>query len=348
MRPPCPGRRRFRSRPDCGHCCFSCSRWRFYWLLGVHLVSRVSSWTERRYGKGDIFLSVGARLQAFKYFLLALLGVYYITYTTIGWEDAVKWLPILKPASEWFWWLASFVLLWLLIMTLPGRFLAWMRDKVVALKAKLPKKYDPTEDRPVAYLSYHTPGDEARVHLRLFGALTWLVQTLGLSAACVLAAGVALTVVIGVEVLSSFLLGGSIMSRLGISAWQAEPVELRDRFVALMNWLTYFPSIVWTKLFDLKTTLDLSGVENPRDVAWYIPLALLAAVSLLSFVLMPVVLILVGAAYAVSIRLRGPWPTVLVSGGAPTTTPGCGSFSSAPRLGAARNWRTATTTRATR
>ena len=277
-----------------------------------------------------------------------MLGVYYITYTTIGWEDAVKWLPILKPASEWFWWLASFVLLWLLIMTLPGRFLAWMRDKVVALKAKLPKKYDPTEDRPVAYLSYHTQGDEARVHLRLFGALTWLVQTLGLSAACVLAAGVALTVVIGVEVLSSFLLGGSIMSRLGISAWQAEPVELRDRFVALMNWLTYFPSIVWTKLFDLKTTLDLSGVENPRDVAWYIPLALLAAVSLLSFVLMPVVLILVGAAYAVSIRLRGPWPTVLVSGGAPTTTPGCGSFSSAPRLGAARNWRTATTTRATR
>lgn len=46
------------------------------------------------------------------------------------------------------------------------------------MREKLPRKYDPAEDHKVAYVSYHTPGDEAGMGLRTSGLLTWLIQTL--------------------------------------------------------------------------------------------------------------------------------------------------------------------------
>ena len=275
-----------------------------YWLLGVHLVQRLRSLAERWLGKGDALFYVTTALQGFKYLLLAGVGLYYVVYATGSWAIAVKWLPFLGPYGDYLWWLTPLVLLWLLIVTLPGRFLRWMRDKVVALKEKLPKKYDPAEDRAVSYLSYHTLGDEAGLHLRIFSALTWFVQTLGLSAAIVLASGIFLTVAIGIEAFNHLVFKGSLLSKLGLSAWQTDQPALQDRFIQVMNWLTYFPAMVWSKL-GVTAILNLGALDNARDVVWFIPVALLVAITLLFLFLMPLVLFLLAVAYVVSIRLRG-------------------------------------------
>ena len=94
-----------------------------YWLLGVHVVQRLRTLAERWFGKGDALFYVTAVLQAFKYLLLAGLAVYYVVYAIDGWDRAVKLLPFLEPISSYFWFLIPLVLLWLLIVTLPGRFL---------------------------------------------------------------------------------------------------------------------------------------------------------------------------------------------------------------------------------
>ena len=275
-----------------------------YWLIGVHVVQRLRKWAERWLGKGDALFYVTAALQVFKYLLLAGVAAYYIVYSAGAWDGAVKWLPFLAPIARWFWYLVPLVLLWLVIVTLPGRFLRWMREKVVALKEKLPKKYDPAEGRAVSYLSYHTPGDEAGLHLRIFGSLTWLVQTLGLSAAIVLASGIFLTAVIGIEAFNYLVFKGSLLGKLGLSAWQTDQPALQDRFIQLMNWLTYFPAMVWSNL-GVGWTLNMSGLEDPRAAAWWVPIALLAAITLIFLLLMPLVLFLLAIAYVVSIRLRG-------------------------------------------
>jgi hypothetical protein len=275
-----------------------------YWLLGVHLLQRLRALAERWLGTGESLLYVSTALRGLKYLLLAGVAVYYLVWATGSWDRAVKILPVLQTISSYFWYLAPLVLLWLLIVTLPGRFRRWMRDKVIALREKLPKKYDPAEDRAVSYLSYHTPGDEAGLHLRIFGTLTWVVQTLGLSAALVLASGIFLTVVIGIEAFNHWVFKGSLLSKFGLSAWQTDQPALQDRFIQVMDWLTYFPAMVWSKL-GIAGTLSLSGVENPRAAAWWIPVALLLAITLIFLLLMPLVLFLLAIAYVVAMRLRG-------------------------------------------
>ena len=173
----------------------------------------------------------------------------------------------------------------------------------MTLRGRLPRKYDPAEDRAVSYLSYHTPGDEAGFHLRVFGVLTWLVQTLGLAAAMVLAVGIFLTFAIGVETFNHYVLNGSWISKLGYSALQAEPPVLRDRFIEAMNWLTWFPASIWHSVFGV-SGLNLAEYGNARDFVSYIPGALVAAIALIFLVLMPLVLFLLAVAYMVSIRLR--------------------------------------------
>jgi hypothetical protein len=184
------------------------------------------------------------------------------------------------------------------------RFLSWMREKVVSLRARLPRKYDPAEDRAVSYLSYHTPGDEAGLHLRIFGTLTWLVQTFGLAAAMVLAVGIFLTLAVGIETFNHFVLGGSLLSKLGYSAFQADPPELRGRFIDLMNGLTYYPGLVWHFVFGA-SGLNLAEYSNAREFVKYVPGALVLSIALIFLLLMPVVLFLLAVAYVVSIRLRG-------------------------------------------
>jgi hypothetical protein len=274
-----------------------------YWLLGVHLLQRLRALAERWLGTGDSLLYVSTILQGLKYLLLAGVAVYYLVWATGSWNYAVKILPILKPIGSYFWYLAPLVLLWLLIVTLPGRFRRWMRDKVIALREKLPKKYDPAEDRAVSYLSYHTPGDEAGLHLRIFGTLTWLVQTLGLSAAIVLASGIFLTIVIGIEAFNHWAFNGSLLSKLGLSAWQTGQPALQDRFIQVMDWLTYFPAMVWSKL-GVTSILNIGSLPDPRNAAWWVPVALLAAITLIFLLLMPLVLFLLAIAYVVSMRLR--------------------------------------------
>ena len=274
-----------------------------FWLAGVHWTARLQAWAERRFGKGSSALvSASSALLLFKYLLLVLLAVYYIAYATVGLERIGSWLPFLKPIGEWFTILTPLILLWLLVVTLPGRFLGWMRNKVAGLREQLPKKFDPPEDKPAAYLNYHTPGDEAGAHLRAFSALTWTVQTLALAAACVLAAGIILSFVIGVEAINHSVFNSSVLARFGVSAWNS---EYQAQFVRLMDWLTFLPAAVWSWIFGLTTTkLNLGDLANAREVAWYIPLALLAAIVTLFLLLMPLVLVLLGIAYAVSIRLR--------------------------------------------
>jgi hypothetical protein len=140
------------------------------------------------------------------------------------------------------------------------------------------------------------------VHLRIFSALTWTVQTTALAAACVLAAGIILSIVIGIETINHAVFKSSVLARFGVSAWNP---EYQAQFVRVMDWLTFLPATVWSWVFGLTTTkLNLGELANANAVAWYIPLAILAAIVTLFLVLMPLVLILLGIAYLANMRLR--------------------------------------------
>lgn len=277
-----------------------------YWFVASYLPRLTLAPMERWFGKGDALFASAAVLRGLKLAVIALLGVYYLAYAIGGWDQAMQWLPFLGNATllGWLWWSVPFVVFWLLAVTLPGRLLAWMRHKVLELKEKLPKKYDPSEDRPVPYLSYLTLGDEASLHLKAFGFLTWLVQTLALAAACVLAFGVVLTAILAVDAATHFLGSGSILGKLGFSALSPDRA-LQDRFIALMDWLTFYPSLVWSWLPGHAWPLSLGALDNPRAVVWYMPGALVCSIGLMFLLLMPLVGVLLAVAYTVSMRLRG-------------------------------------------
>lgn len=277
-----------------------------YWLVASYLPRLILGPMERWLGKDRTLFATAATLRALKLAVIAGLSVYYLAYLIGGWEKAVQWLPFLgnEAILGWLWWSVPFVVFWLLAVTLPGRLLSWMRRRVVELQERLPKKYDPSEDRPVPYLSYLTLGDEAGLHLKAFGFITWLVQTLALSAACVLAFGVILTAVLAIDAAAHFLGDGSILAKFGFSAFGPDRV-LQDRFIALMDWLTFFPALVWSKLPGHTWPLSLGALENRYDVAWYMPGALVSAIALIFILLMPLVLVLLAVAYVVSVRLRG-------------------------------------------
>ena len=90
----------------------------------------------------------------------------------MGLERIGSWLPFLEPVGEWFTILTPLILLWLLVVTLPGRFLGWMRNKVAGLREQLPKKFDPPEDKPAAYLDSRRATRPGRI-CALSDALAW-------------------------------------------------------------------------------------------------------------------------------------------------------------------------------
>ena len=274
-----------------------------YWMVTSYL-PRLFAPVDRWLGKSNALLALSAALRGVKYLLLATLVAYYITYLTGQLDRILQWPPLSNPSFlRGLAWLHLFTVGFFVIVAVPGSFLMWLNREVVGLREKLPTKYDPAEDRLTRYVSYHTPGDEAGVHLRVFGALTWVVQTLALSAACVLAFGIILTVLISIETVLGLSQGGGPLNRLGLSAVSDFP-DFRDRFIALIDGLTYYPRLVWSNTLGPSLPV-LGGTETGRAVAWFIPIALVVAILLIFVLLMPLVVLAVAFVYLVSMRLRG-------------------------------------------
>jgi len=276
-----------------------------YWLIASYLPQLLLGPVERRFGKGGALAAVSSALQVLKFAFVAGLCVYYLAYWFGGWALAAQWLPFLRSETvlSWVRWSVPLIAFWLLAVTLPRWFLTRMHRKVLALQEKLPKKYDPSEGRPVPYLSYLTFGDEAGIHLKIFGFITWLIQASALAAVCALAFGIILTGVVVVETFVYLLEGNSILSRFGVSALSSDRA-VQDRFIALMDCLTFLPS-AWSNLFGQTQQYDLGALENRHDVVRYIPGALVAMTFLTVLIFVPIQLVLYTIAYAINLSLRG-------------------------------------------
>lgn len=194
--------------------------------------------------------------------------------------------------------LVPVVIYWLVLVSMPHRLLKRVGKEVQTLRAGLPAKYDPDEvsEDPARYLCYHTPGDEAGLHLRIFGFLTWFVQTLLLTAAIFFG----FTIVLGL-VVAAFLIFTDLINMVGLS-----PSENGDRFAGLMNGLSEIPRNVWN--FFAPQSWELSAFDPAQindEVAtnfgeW---LFIIAAASIVF--LMPLIVVVVGVAYFISMTLRG-------------------------------------------
>lgn len=73
----------------------------------------------------------------------------------------------------------------------------------------------------------------------------------------------------------------------------------------MMDWMTFFPSLIWSGLLGYPAQLNLGSVGESHAVVGYMPGALFAAILIIFLLLMPVVLLLLAIAYVVSLRLRG-------------------------------------------
>src|SRR4029453_8436696 len=80
--------------------------------------------------------------------------------------------------------------------------------------------------------------------------------------------------------------------------------EFRDRFVTLIDALTYLPKLVWADFAEVTWLPTLGGLENKRAVVWYFPIALVLAILLIFLLLMPFVVLAVALVYVASMWLR--------------------------------------------
>ena len=274
------------------------------WLVASYLPRRLGVW-ERSIGKGRLFMGLSTFFQGVRYLVFVGTAIFYVAYFTGQLDRFINWLPLSSDSTRSaLSWVHLLTIFFFVVVALPGSFLSWLSREVVGLRGRLPTKYDPAEDRPVSYVSYHTPGDEAGLHLHIFGFITWIVRTLAASAASVLAFGILLVLVIAIEAAFGLSQGGSFLSKIGISAVSAVP-EDRDRFITLLDSLTYFPKVVWSDLLGWPWFPTLGGLENRRAVAWFIPLALILAILFVFVLLMPFVVVGIAIAYLVSMWLRG-------------------------------------------
>lgn len=275
-----------------------------YWLFGS-LSGVLVAAVERWFGKTNVLFATSAAVQSVKYLMLVAAAVYYYFYAT-GQTDRLLAMPPFDDAAMqgWLSWLVLLAFALGLLVLLPGAFLRWLRRSVVPLKTRLPTKYDPAEDRPTAYVNYHTPGDEAGLGLRVFGILTWTVQTLALATATVLVIGFLLMIPSLIEALRAFGGTNSLFEGTGVSPISDFPEE-RDRFIGLVNGVTWLPKFVWSDWLGASWLQPLGDLENRREVAWYMPLAILISTLTISLILMPFVAIAIALAYLVSIWLRG-------------------------------------------
>ena len=179
------------------------------------------------------------------------------------------------------------------------------------LKDRLPAKYDPRNEKQASYLNYHTPGDEPGLGLRFQGLITWIIQTLGLTTACVLAAGIILALIGGIEalMLHPWVNGNGILGSLGISP---KIPEQQSRFVTMIDMLTFLPATVWSALQAVpglssllgEPAVRLGSLPNAGAIAEYVPLALVNAVAKIMFGLLPSVLVALVVGVALSKWLR--------------------------------------------
>lgn len=280
------------------------------WLLASFLPSLILPPVERYYGKGSVLFSVNGLFSAIRIVALLLLAAYFAAFVqgwwseSGGWIQATKWLPFVENQAlqTYLAWFTIIGLSWLIVITLPGRVLRWLKRDVAPLGSRLSVKYDPSEDRAVKYLSYHTPGDEAGFGLRFFGFLTWLIQTLGLAFACMLALGVLLIGVIAVDGIVHLLFGRGLLSPFGISAF-SDDLNERDRFIALIDGLTYLPRQV-SSYFGVSGFEVLRTMPDAHNVAWWVPMSIVLSLFLMFLLLMPVMLVLLAGAYLTAMWLR--------------------------------------------
>ena len=280
------------------------------WLLASYLPGLISPLVQRRLGEGPQLDAFNAALLGIKLVVSALLAVYLVAMVSGwwtgagGWLRATQWLPFVENVTlqTCLAWLTLVGVSWLLVVTLPGRFLRWLRREVVPLASRLPTKFDPRADRAVKYLSYHTPGDEAGLGLAFFGLVTWVVQTFALALACMLALGVLLLPFVALDSLLQLFFGKGLLYPFGISALSDNPVE-RLRFVDLMDLLTLLPSAALS-LFGGYEYATLRSLPNASDIAWWVPLSIVLTLLIMFLLLMPVLLVLVGLSYLTAIWLR--------------------------------------------
>ncbi|HUS97731.1 MAG TPA: DUF2235 domain-containing protein, partial [Hyphomicrobiaceae bacterium] len=281
----------------------------YYWLLGSWLPQRVAGVIQRWHGGQtqdggtDILLWPKAVVKFIQLAAMALLATYFVGCLFLGgWPTIHKWFDILGLTDNlsWLWVAAVFIFYWMFAIRLSGRLLRVLEKEVMELRDKLPKKYDPREDRPMAYLSYHTAGDEAGAHLRIFGFITWLVQTLSLSAASALAAGlVLLPVVIGVGLVLFYrsTFAHDETACLSMLGWIANAVDIA----------TFYPSVVWRAVLSpfMAVPGDFGSLSGNLGLAMWTPVFLLVSLLLIFIVVMPIAAIALGVAYLVGMWLRG-------------------------------------------
>lgn len=289
-----------------------------FWLLALYIPRSLLRAIERLTGKENVVYLMSRALLRYAATTvgLILLGFYYVTYFRGGgWTEGGGWtavtarFPFLAAETTYqiFWVLFPLVAYWLLALSLPSRLLALMRRRVDQLRADLPKKYDPREPltRPTPYLSYTTPGDEAGLGLHFFGGVTWVVQTLTLAASMVLTVGIVSAALMMVELLTTRPKEKSLLGMLGLSPGEASP-----KFVWLMDWLTFYPVMVLNWLSALTgsgTTFHNLGDLGQRatDAAPWVPWNVIMVVGWILVFVMPVMLAIIGAAYVISMALRG-------------------------------------------
>lgn len=284
-----------------------------YWLVAIQLSRIVVELVGRWFPKSTFHLSVAMAARVFKLVALAALVTFYYQAMSHGWDHTLARFPkdALQRWQTYLIYATPLALYWVVAFRLPGRWLARLRTAVTDLKEKLPLKYDPREEKPVRYLSYHTPGDEAGSGLRIFGFMTWMVQTLGLAAAAVLAIGTLLFIAVAVEGIAYKFNSpsGGITTALGMSPW--EPSQA-SKFVAYHDKLTAYPAFVWNWLTSnnagnsaIYFNLGDVPIERRADVAWYTPIALLVSIGIVFVGLMPIILAALTLAYVANIWLRG-------------------------------------------
>ena len=275
-----------------------------YWIFALYIPKRIGVLVRRFTGPMAMPAALSYVVWAFGMAALALVGFYYAIYITGawkggmagGWAAVTAWAPYLESRhlDDKLYWVSPLIAYWLLAVSLPGRGLDWMQREVVHLRERLPKKYDPRPSGSVPFVSYHTPGDEAGVHLTNFGFITWLIQTLSLTSVAVAILGFGLAVLVGIDTLMQW--SGSKDGLAGLVGITSS--------ASLLDALAYLPAQIWSALGGPDARTMMLGTDKLHLVP-YLPGAMINSVLTLLLSTVPLALLAIAAATLVSARLRG-------------------------------------------
>lgn len=252
------------------------------WLFAFYIPNRILSRDEAPQADSGYRLLVAKGLVGLiKTGGVIALVIYYVDFYLGGatglWQGAMGWLG--SGPIRVFWLAFPFVIYWLLALSLPRRALAMMKGRLEDLGNRLPQKYDPPEsaESQVPFLSFHTPGDEAGLGLRIFGLLTWAMRTVWLAIAVALVTAFALLVVM-------------LVAKMFFGA---------DAMAALWNGIFAQPVRVWNAI---------SGAGIPpvsSEQAGFIPIVLGLSMLVVVLFVLPITLLNVALIYLVGLWLRG-------------------------------------------